>query len=177
MRLIGYCDACRHYVADWHAGCHGAIRLVEDRTGDAYHALLGGACESLKGRRKPAMVVDIDEWRETAYPGYFMHSQTRQLLREAREVTLPNGTIRRYPEKMLDARNGSYSLTVDGKTSSRGINSLWKETFPEFGRKKKKKKDGEWDDTVTLRQEKLEQTEWVSEWIDEGGSYIVTRPK
>lgn len=123
-------------------------------------------------------VVDVDEWREVpGYPGYLLHSRTRELWRQAREVVLPNGNVRRYPAKLLTARNGSYSLTVNGKTSSRGVNSLWKETFPEFVKKSRKRKAGEWDDTVNLREEKLERTEGVAEWLDGEGASIVTRPE
>ncbi|OMB88859.1 hypothetical protein A5741_01420 [Mycolicibacterium conceptionense] len=123
-------------------------------------------------------VVAVDEWREVpGYPGYLLHSRTRELWRAAREAVLPNGNVRRYPAKLLAAKNGSYSLTVNGKTSSRGVNSLWKDTFPEFVKKSRKRKAGEWDDTVTLREEKLERTEGVAEWLEGDGASIVTRPE
>ncbi len=125
-------------------------------------------------------VVDFDEWREIpGYPGYVMHSISREVWRPPREVTLPNGNVRQYQGKKVTAHNGSYSLTVNGVTSSRGIDVLYRETFPECGKKKRKRTAGEWDDTVNLRTGKtrLEGTEGVPEWLDGGASHAVTRPQ
>ena len=104
-----------------------------------------------------------------------MHSQSRALRRPASTRVASNGVARYLPAKVFTPKNGSYSLTVDGRTSSRGINALWAETFPEFSKKKRKKITGEWDDTIQPKTV-LERTEGIPEWLESGGSHIKTRP-
>ncbi|KMV15835.1 hypothetical protein ACT17_23365 [Mycolicibacterium conceptionense] len=153
------------------------VRKIHAREETDYYDFLKVMLIDTKGIGS-APVVAVDEWREVpGYPGYLLHSRTRELWRQAREVALPNGNVRRYPARLLTAKNGAFSLTVDGRTTSRGVNALWSETFPEFVKKSRKRKAGEWDDTVNLREEKLERTEGVAEWLEGDAASIVTRPE
>lgn len=132
-----------------------------------------------KGLDKLPPRPDIDVWREPpGYPGYVLNSVSRELWRSPREVTLPSGNVRRYGGKKVTARNGSFSLTVNGVTSSRGVNSLYRDTFPEFSKKRKKKPVGEWVDAIKTRDELGRcGNEGVAEWLAGGMAGVVTRPK
>ncbi len=174
---VGRCDDCGHYVADWH-NCLGTVRMVDaPDLGAEYHAWLGEVLAATKGRKAP--VANFAEWRDIpSCPGYQMHSRTRELKRLAREICLPNGRPRRYPEEIRKPINGSYSLSVNGRRISRGVNALYRETFPQLFRKTKRKKEiGEWDDTVRVPEEfDRSGNEGVREWLASGGGRIVTRP-
>ena len=113
-----------------------------------------------------------DEWREIpGYPGYVMHSSSREVWRSAREV--PS----RLPAKKVKARNGAYTLSGPNGIASRGINALYRSVFPElFPKKNRKRKVGEWDDTV----QPIDSLEWesnggVTEWLASGSARIVER--
>ena len=70
-----------------------------------------------------------DEWRQIPeFPSYEQNGWTREVRR--RERTLKNGTVK--PPKLVTARKSSVTLSQDGHVSSRGIEKLWRSTFPEY---------------------------------------------
>ena len=130
---------------------------------------------TVKGKR-PRIPANVPaEWREPpGFPNYLLHSVTRELWRQAYEITLPNGSVRRYPAKVQKPHNGSFSVSVGGVKSSRGVQALWEATFPEHKRRKStggarldhedfgRNLPGTWDGTA--------------EWISGGGVGVTTRP-
>ena len=141
---------------------------------DDYYERLGFLA---KIARKLLKRKDIPaDWRQPpGYPNYLLHSVTRELWRQAYDRTLPNGSIRHYPAKLCTPKNGAYSLTVDGVTSSRGVNALWRETFPEYAAgKKKPQHDGEWAGQIEPRRGEFDYYQGLAEWLGEGAAGIAT---
>jgi hypothetical protein len=201
---VGWCDECNRYVvADglhhcvvgngWRGGhatdvvAENPLTNTDEFDFDAtmqklnskercdYYHVLEVIKRVNKGKRKQRLDIPA-EWREPlAYPGYLLHSVSRELRRVERTITLPNGATRRYPAKLVKPHNGAYSLSINGVKSSRGVNALWSETFPEYARKSKgggarldhenygRNLPGRWDGT--------------GEWIGDGGVGITMRPK
>lgn len=155
------------------------LRAIQNHEPYDYWHFLEFAKTVTKGRK--ASVATVDIWREPpGYAGYYlMHSISRELWSAPRTITASNGTPRTFQGKKMIAHNGSYSLTINGVTRSRGIDALYRETFPEFSSKKKRKrKVGEWDDTVRPR---VSEFEWagnggLAEWLAGDSARIVTRP-
>lgn len=72
------------------------------------------------------------EWREPpGCPGYLMHSATRELWSQARTVTTKDGKRRHYAARLITPSSGRLSLSVGGVRFTRGVNALWRETFPD----------------------------------------------
>lgn len=70
-----------------------------------------------------------DEWRQIpGFPSYEQNGWTREVRRRA--TTYKNGTVK--PPKIVTARKSSVTLSQDGVVSSRGIEKLWRSTFPEY---------------------------------------------
>lgn len=195
---MGYCSECRGYVSteERHLQCEKG-RPTEFVTEEpeqitAYHNRLWEATQMAKGRRAPQRPRKevAPEWRQPpGYPNYVLHSVTRKLWRQSYEITLSNGNTRRYPAKEVKAVNGSYSLSVNGVKTTRGVNVLWALTFPEYARKRTtlKKLDGEWAKEVHPRRNELDDVYTgvedgpvyggLGEWLGGGGVGVETRPK
>jgi len=177
---VGHCAECGHQVSGWHR-CSGwrsgAVTALTDTDHNAYYDHLKVILQNVKGRRKQRRDIP-DMWRAPpGYGNYIMHSRTREVWRQAYDRTLPNGGIRHYPARQCHLRNGAYSLTFDGVTSSRGVNALWNETFPEFMNPRgTKKKVGEWAGEIEFRRNELGDYCGLVEWLGDGGARIVTRP-
>ncbi|MCV7348277.1 hypothetical protein [Mycolicibacterium rhodesiae] len=145
------------------------VQKIDNREPYDYYDFLEVMKRVTSGKRKRQQVAP--EWRELPnYPGYLLHSVTRELWRSAREVPLPNGNIRRYPAKVVQAFNGSFSLSVGGVRSSRGVQSLWAETFPDYAGRKTKAAQ------IRPRRDEFDYYHGLREWLAEGGAGIVTRP-
>lgn len=137
-----------------------------------YWDFLEVAKKVTKGKN-PSQRPAVDEWRQVpGFPSYIMHSITRELWRSAREEP------RRLPAKKVTARNGSYTLSGPGGVSSRGINALYRQTFPElFPKTKRKKKLGEWADEIRVGNKLLERVEGVAEWVAGGAARVIEKHK
>lgn len=162
---IGICGDAHYLAIDaWPATGATFIDVVysTDRI-DAYHERLFAATRAV--RTQPVPIGITPEWRVPPnYPGYIMHSVSRELWREAREKP-------RYPAKMIKPKNGSYSLSVNGVRSTRGIRALWAETFPEYAGKKKQV--GEWASEIVAHRDEMTYYHGLAEWLGEGGAGIV----
>ncbi len=153
----------------------GVVERIRNSEPTNYYDFLEVLKLLTKGLRKSPPTVDSDEWREIpGFPNYTMHARTRRVWRQGYERTLPSGAVRKYAAKEVTARNGTLTLSVDGVVTSRGVNVLYRETFPEAGKKPKKRELGEWDDTVVPRPTPYP---GVSEWMSDGGVGVVSRPK
>jgi muconolactone delta-isomerase len=176
------CVECGHHVKvdGWHAPCgrNTVVDPLPDDAHDDYHDRLRAAVERISGRQRQRRPDVPDMWRAlSGYGNYIMHSRTREVWRQAYDRTLSNGGIRHYPARRCTLTNGAYSLTVDGVTSSRGVNALWNDTFPEFAHcKGTKKKVGEWAGEIEFRRNELGDYRGLAEWLSDGGASIVTRP-
>jgi hypothetical protein len=168
---VGKCSDCGRYaVADgWHAPCgSGTIHLAD--VDDSYYENLA----SFASMKQPKHRRDVaPEWRETpGYPGYEIHSVTRELRRLARDTVGKDGRVRHLSARPIKAHNGAYSLSVNGVKSTRGVQALWNETFSESAEKKKTTGDNHYHTTPPQ-----DYSYGIAEWIGEGGACIVTRPK
>lgn len=168
---VGYCPECGRYVAGWHAGCPGTPTVLYENIGDAYHDRLQSFTDKPLEREHKNIPA---EWREPpGFPGYLLHSVTRELRTVERTITAANGRTRTYSAKILKAVNGSYSLSVNGVKCSRGVAALWAETFPEYAGKKPKK-TGE---AVRIRRPERLDSDGAAEYVGQDGVHVVTRPK
>lgn len=114
-------------VAAWH---DGAVPLTAEQwaaVGVPYAEFMERAQHAT--RHDKWMEWGPDEWRQIpGFPSYEQNGWTREVRR--REKTLKNGTVK--PPKIVTARKSSVTLSQDGVVSSRGIEKLWRSTFPEY---------------------------------------------
>lgn len=118
--------SCGQLATGWHAG-HELDAVEQVEVGDDYYDYLARAAHGT--RLDKWLEWGPDEWRPLAeFPNYEMNGYDRHVRRRA--YTLRNGTIR--PPREVKARRSSVTLSRDGVVSSRGIEKLWKQTFPEY---------------------------------------------
>ncbi len=125
--------SCGRLATGWHAGHE--LEPVEQvnvgDVGDAYYADLADAAHAT--RLDKWLEWGPDEWRQIPeFPNYEINGYDRHVRRRAYTRTLKNGATRSYPEREVKARKSSVTLSHDGVVSSRGIEKLWKLTFPEY---------------------------------------------
>lgn len=188
---IAHCATCGGYVAvdGWHRcdptdlpwpvqrSTEGVVYSTDAI--DGYYDRLAGMSKSLPKARKNERPNIRPEWRELPnYPGYMMNSVTREVWRNDREITTANGQTRHYPAKQVTAKNGAYSLSVDGVKSTRGIAKLWADTFPEYAANTSAPKGvGEWAGEVQPHHHEFDYYNGLHEWFAEGGAGIKRRPE
>jgi hypothetical protein len=179
---IGRCAECGHYgvVDGWHASgrfppCGGTVTIADEPDVDAFYERLALAAAMSRKQSKQRRDV-APEWREPPnYPGYELHSVTRELRTQDRDTVGKDGRVRHLSAGPIKAYNGAYSLSVNGVKSTRGIQALWNETFSESA-EKKKKTTGEWEVDHYHTTPPQAYSYGVPEWIGDGGARIVTRP-
>lgn len=136
VRQIYLCRKCRRYTDGWHGSCETAdlvpiSRQEWDGLGDAMADVLEAMSHAT--RFDKFMEWGPDEWRAIPeFPNYQMHGYTREVRRPARTDTLKNGRAHRYADKEIRARKSSVTLSNETGAKTRGIEKLWKATFPEY---------------------------------------------
>jgi hypothetical protein len=181
-RRVGRCAECGHYgvVDGWHASglfppCGGTVTIADEPDVDAFYERLALAAAMSRKQHKQRQDVP-PEWREPPnYPGYELHSVTRELRTQDRDTVGKDGRVRHLSARVIKAHNGAYSLSVNGVKSTRGIQVLWDETFSALS--EKKKTTGEWETDHYHTTPPQNYSYGVPEWIGDGGARIVTRPK
>lgn len=118
--------SCGRLAIGWHAG-HELDAVEQVEVGNEYYEQLARAAHA--SRLDKWIEWGPDQWRTLVeFPNYEMNGWSREVRRRAR--TLKNGTTR--PPREVKARKSSVTLSRDGVVSSRGIEKLWKLTFPEY---------------------------------------------
>lgn len=136
VRQIYLCRKCRRYTDGWHGSCETADlvpipREEWDRVGQEVADNLAAMMHAT--RLDKFMEWGPDEWRTIPdYPHYQMHGYTREVRRPARTDILKNGRAHRYADKEIRARKSSVTLSNEHGAKTRGIEKLWKATFPEY---------------------------------------------
>lgn len=127
-RQVWRCS-CGLLATGWHAGHElDAVEQVEiGKIGTEYYERLADAAHA--SRLDKWIEWGPDQWRALVeFPNYEMNGWSREVRRRAH--TLKNGTVR--PPREVKARKSSVTLSRDGVVKSRGIEKLWKLTFPEY---------------------------------------------
>lgn len=135
VRVVSRCS-CGCLSADWHVGSEGheSLPLAQgewDRIGSDYHEQLADAMKASRSHKWLEWGPNL--WRAIPeFSNYEMNGYTREVRRREYSRTLKSGVVRHYAAKAVQARRSSVTLSRDGVAVTRGIEKLWRATFPEY---------------------------------------------
>lgn len=127
------CKRCFYFVTDPHDG-HVPVPMSDAEWHEVGQEMADNLAAMMHATRFDKFLEwGPDEWRTIPdFGNYEMNGYTREVRRPARVAIMKNGRPRSYPEKEIRARDSSVTLSNEHGAKTRGIEKLWKATFPEY---------------------------------------------